>query len=49
VIIRYDGGDLRLLQHELGDEDCIRIDGSAPGKIAAMAAIPTRQATTKFG
>ena len=41
VIIRYDGGDLRLLEHELGDKYCVRIVGPAPGEMAAVTAIPT--------
>ncbi|HEX3421674.1 MAG TPA: hypothetical protein VHT01_10605 [Candidatus Udaeobacter sp.] len=49
VIIRDDGGDLRLLEHELGNEDCVWIDRSAPREVAAMAAIPTRQTTAKSG
>src|SRR4029078_11592425 len=31
---------LRLLQHDLGDEDVIRVVGSSPRQIAAMAAVP---------
>jgi len=43
VIIRDDGCDLRLLEHELGDEDCVRIAGLAPGEIAPVAAIPAEK------
>ena len=39
-IIGDDGGDLGLLEHELGDEDRVGIAGAAPGKIAAVVAIP---------
>lgn len=49
MIIRYDCGDLRLLQHELGNEDCVRIEGSAPGEIAAAAAIPPNKRAAKKG
>jgi hypothetical protein len=49
VIIRDHGDDLRLLEHELGNQDCVRIADSAPGEIAPMPTIPTQQATTKFG
>jgi hypothetical protein len=49
VIIRDDCGDLRLLEHELGHENCVRISGPAPRKIAPVPKIPTQQATTKFG
>ena len=31
IIIRDYGGDLGLLKHELGDEDCVRVAGFAPG------------------
>jgi len=40
IIIWEDGGDLRLLEHELGDQDGIGIAGAAPGKIAAVSAVP---------
>ena len=43
MIIRDDGGDLRLLEHELGNEDCVRIAGPAPGEIAPMPTIPTNK------
>jgi hypothetical protein len=39
-IIGDDGGDLGLLEHELGDEDRVRIGSAAPGKIAGVLAIP---------
>ena len=45
MIIRDDGGDLRLLEHELGNEDCVRIAGPAPGEIAPMPTIPAQQAS----
>jgi hypothetical protein len=48
VIIRDHGGDLRLLEHEFGNEDCVRIADPAPGEIAPMPTIPTQQAPTKF-
>jgi len=41
VIIRDDGRDLRLLEHELGDKYFVRIVGPAPGEMAAVTAIPT--------
>jgi len=44
VIIIWDhGSDLCLLEHELGDEDGIRVAGLAPGKIAAMATMPAKK------
>ena len=43
IIIRDNGSDLRLLKHELGDEDCVRIACAPPGKIPATAAIPTEK------
>jgi len=41
VIVRDDSGDLSLLQHELGDENCVRIAGPAPGEIPSMLSMPT--------
>jgi hypothetical protein len=40
IIVRDDGSDLGLLEHELRDEDRVGISGSAPGKIAGVFAIP---------
>jgi len=40
IIIRDDGRDLGLLEHELRDEDGVGIAGAAPGKIAAVATVP---------
>src|SRR5256885_2849722 len=47
IIIWNDGGDLGLLKHELGDEDRVRIGGAAPGKIAAVFAIPGKERSAK--
>ena len=47
IIIRNDGGDLRLLEHELGDKDCVRIAHLAPGEIAAVAAKPAEKRAAK--
>ena len=49
AIVRDHRDDLGLMEHKLRDEDCVRITGPAPRKIAAMATIPTQQVTTKFG
>ena len=49
IIIGDHGRNLGLLEHEFGDKDGVRITGSAPREIAAVAAIPTQQVTTKFG
>ena len=43
MVIRDDGGDLRLLEHELGNEDCVRFPGSAPGKIAPISTMPAEK------
>ena len=48
IIIRDNGGNLSLLEHELGDEDGVGIASLAPGKGAAMAAIPIRQGLAEF-
>ena len=47
VVIRYDGSDLRLLEHELGDEDCVRIARAAPREMTSMAAIPLEKRAAK--
>ena len=49
VIIRNHSRDLRLLQHELGNEDCVRIAGPAPGQIAPVATIPANKRVAKNG
>src|SRR5215468_3468888 len=49
MVIREYGGDLCLLEHELGDEDCVRIAGPPPGKIPPMIAIPANKRATKNG
>ena len=43
IIIRDNGGNLSLLEHELGDEDGVGIASLAPGESTAMAAIPAKQ------
>lgn len=43
IIIRDNGGNLSLLEHELRNEDGVRIASLAPGQGAAMAAIPTQK------
>ena len=35
--------DLRLLQHDLGDEDVVRVAGVPPRQVAAVRAIPLEQ------
>jgi len=47
IIIREDGRDLGLLEHELGDENRVGIGGAAPGKIAAAFAIPGKEGAAK--
>ena len=48
IIIRDNGGNPSLLEHELGDEDGVGIASLAPGKGAAMAAIPIHQGRAEF-
>ena len=47
VIIRDYGGDLGLLEHDLGDEDCVRVARTAPWQLAAVAAIPIQERALK--
>jgi hypothetical protein len=42
LVVRDHGLRARLLQHDLGDPDAVRILGAPPGKIA-MAAVPVHQ------
>jgi hypothetical protein len=48
MIVRNDGGDLRLLEHDFRDEDCVRIAGLAPGEIAAITAMPIDQSAPEL-
>jgi hypothetical protein len=43
IIIRDNGGNLSLLEHELGDEDGVGIASLAPGEETTVCMIPTRQ------
>ena len=43
IIIRDDGSDLGLLEHELGDEDGVGISGAAPREIATVLAKPGQE------
>ena len=40
IIVWDDRGDLRLLEHELGHQDRVRISGATPGEIAALFPVP---------
>src|SRR6266508_3196855 len=42
-----DSAHLRLLQHELRDDDSVRVARAAPGKVARMLSIPPKQPTDK--
>ena len=42
-VFRQHAIDLRLLQHDLGHEDVVRVVGLAPRQIAAVAAVPGQQ------
>jgi hypothetical protein len=44
-IILANPRDLGLLQHELGNQDFIRIAGSSPGEIATLGPKPSQQTT----
>src|SRR5205823_2849736 len=48
IIIRDNGGNLGLLEHELGDENGIGIARVTPGKIPAILPIPAGQRTDKL-
>lgn len=42
-VVLANTGHLRLLKHELGDEDSVRIPGSAPGKVSTPRAKPPQE------
>jgi len=42
-IIRDNGGNLSLLEHELGDEDGVGVPSLAPGEETTVCMVPTRQ------
>lgn len=41
--IRYDGFDLGLLEHYLGDPDCVRISSASPRQVARVFGEPRKQ------
>ena len=43
IVIRDHGRDLRLLEHELRNEDGVWVASAAPGQIAAVAAKPAEK------
>ncbi len=47
IIIRDNGGDLGLLEHEFGDEDGVGIGGAAPGESAGVFPVPGKERTPK--
>ena len=47
IIIRDHGGDLGLLEHDLGNEDGVRIVGVTPTQIAAVFAEPATESAAK--
>ena len=49
LVVGLDGLHRRLLQHDLGDPDRDTGRRSAPGQVAAMAAIPGEQAAAQGG
>lgn len=47
IIIWDNGGDLCLLEHELGDEDGVRVPRVTPGKVASVRLIPAQEGAAK--
>ena len=41
--VPYSASDLYLLEHQLGNEDCIRIACATPGQVAPILFVPARQ------
>jgi hypothetical protein len=46
VEVRHDGGDGRLLKHDLADPDVVRVAAAAPGQVAPSGLEPGEQALT---
>ena len=44
MVLRHDPIDLRLLQHDFGDEDVVRIGSAAPRKVASVCLMPRQGA-----
>ncbi len=44
LVVREDGSDGRLLEHDLADPDLIRVGGPAPGEVALFSVVPVEQA-----
>ena len=47
IVVAEDARDLRLLEHQLRDEDAIRVARLTPGQIAAMRSVPGPQPTAE--
>ena len=47
-IVRQNRRDLRLLEHEFGNEDAVRIARATPWKVAPIVAIPTQKPTAEL-
>lgn len=43
IIIGDYGGDLGLLEHDLGDKNCVRVQCSAPGEIPSVTREPAKK------
>src|SRR3990172_11951500 len=44
LVLRDDPIDLGLLEHDLRDQDLVRVGGLPPGKVAPVARIPAEEA-----
>ena len=44
MVLGHDPLHLRLLEHDLRDEDVVRVGGAAPRQVAPMATVPAEQA-----
>src|ERR1700681_3338521 len=47
VVLWHDAVDLRLLQHDLGDQDVVRVVRLAPRQIPSMSPVPGEQPLAK--
>jgi excinuclease ABC subunit A len=49
LVVRDGGSDTRLLKHDFGDPDGVRIAGAAPGQVAFPNVVPSEQCGAKAG
>jgi hypothetical protein len=49
AVVFENGGDARLLEHDFGKPDAVRVAGFTPGEIAAVFVIPAQESAAESG